>query len=94
MTLPNPLYEGTTVTTTVTFTDPTRKPVDPTTVTLSYQVEGGDTVTVDNTRVSVGIYEAELNTTSLPGWWTVKWVGTGTLMAVGISRFYVNATPI
>ena len=87
--LPSPLYTGNAVTTQVTFTvPPSTTPVDPDTVTLKFK-GGVQTTTTwvylgagSITKVSTGVYTAELNTTSYPGPWTVEWIGTGACAAV------------
>ena len=102
--LPVPLYQGTAVTTQVTFLTPSPGlptsdwPVtDPTTVTLSV-VDGTGTETtytygVGNyiTRVSTGVYSAQIDTSANPGLWRVKWTGTGACAVVNFAAFLVTA---
>ena len=79
---------GTLVTSTATFASTeTGQVADPTTVTLKYRPPGGatQTVTYPNaliTRVSTGVYSAELDSTGLPGPWTAEWIGTGAVQAI------------
>lgn len=105
--LPSPLYAGTAVTTTVTFTNPVAgeapsswPPVDPSTVTLVFIAGTGATATTwtyggtgSIVKVSTGVYSAELPTTGTEGPWQVKWTGTGACAAVSISGFKVTPTP-
>jgi hypothetical protein len=72
-------------------------PVDPTTITVKYQiayagaVSGPFTITYASAtvpaphtiaRTAPGVYEVQLDTTLLPGYWTYQWNGTGTGQAV------------
>ena len=45
------------------------------------------------TKVSTGVYSAELDTTNKPGTWTAEWVGTGTCAAVNAAQFVVTPNP-
>ena len=99
--------EGNIVRFDVSFTDPsTGDPVDPTTVTFSYQVNGGafsSAITYTNAtqsavgviaRLSAGNYETLLNTTNLAGIITGLWVSTGTGAASAEDTITVGqATP-
>ena len=84
---------GTLMTSTVTFaSEQTGQAADPTTVTLKYLPPGGSVQTVvypatGITRVSAGVYSAELDTTGLPGDWTVEWIGTGAVQAIEDGSF-------
>jgi hypothetical protein len=96
--LPNPLYEGTAVTTTCTFTTAAGALMDPSVITVSYRAGSAAAVTWTYgggqiTRVSQGVYTAELDTTNNAGYWQVKWTGTGACAAVSLSTFPVTATP-
>lgn len=105
--LPNPLYAGNAITTGVTFTNPVAgedpsawPPVDPTAVTLTYVAGDGATPVIwtyggtgSITKVSTGIYTAELDTTGTTGAWRVKWVGTGACAAVWVNGFSVTPQP-
>ena len=100
-TLPQPLFAGNAVTTTVTFTiPPSTTPVDPSTVTLKYKAGSAAVVTWvylgagSITKSSVGVYAAELDTTALQGGWTVEWIGTGTCAGIAVSMFLVEPLPI
>ena len=96
------------VTTGVTFSVPVAgeppsewPPTDPTEVTLTYIPGPGEEAVVwtyggfgSIVRVSTGIYQAELDTTTgAPGTWSVKWVGTGACAAVWIATFPVTEVP-
>ena len=87
---------GSLVTSTVTFTsEATGLPADPTTVTLKYLPPGGTVTTVAYpnaaiTRVSEGVYAAELDSTGLPGNWTVEWIGTGNVQAIADSGYVIT----
>lgn len=93
---------GSLVTSTVTFTaESTGEPADPSAITLSWQpgyqatvqtATYGDGSTI--TKVSTGVYAAELDTTSHPGPWTVQWTGTGTVQAIAVSNFQVTPAPL
>ena len=92
----NPIaVAGTLITSTVTFTsEATGQPTDPTTITLKYLPPGGSvqTVTYPNaliTRVSAGVYAAELDSTGLPGIWTVEWAGTGAVQVTADSGYTI-----
>lgn len=79
---------GSLVTSTATFvSEATGQPADPTTVVVKYLPPGGpvQTLTYPNalvTRVSTGVYATELDTTGLPGDWTVEVIGTGAVQAI------------
>lgn len=101
MALPSPLFAGSAVTTTVTFTvPPSTIPVDPSTITLKYRPGSGATVTWvyqgagSITKSSTGVYAAELDTTALAGGWVIEWIGTGLCAAVAVSTFLVESLPI
>jgi hypothetical protein len=101
-----PIYDGTAITANVTFTLPTygatpnNWPVtDPTSVSLTVSAPNG--VTTYNygqsgfiTRLSVGVYTAELDTTNLPGNWMVQWQSTGVCAAVWAGGFQVVPSPL
>jgi hypothetical protein len=94
-----PYMSGSLVTSTATFLDDTGSPADPSTITLKYKTGTGDTVTAvypDSpvTKVSTGVYQAELDTTGFDGpnlqLWTVEWIGTGSVQAIAVSTFQVS----
>lgn len=94
-------YEGTTITTTATFTNPgVATPVDPSTVSVTFALQNHRSVTWNYMgsgliiRVSQGVYSAELDTTGLPGQWIVQWAGTGACAATWVTTFPVNALPL
>ena len=94
-------YSGTAITTTATFTNPgSPTPVDPSTVTLKFRVANGSVTTWvyqgagSISKVSTGIYSAELDTTTAPGDWTVEWLGTGACAAVNVTEFSVAPAPL
>ena len=104
--LPTPLYEGNSVTTSVEFYQPVvgepqdQWPLtDPSTITMTY-IAGTGASPVTWTylgvgsivKVSTGIYSAELSTSGAPGSWKVKWIGTGACAAVAIQGFPVSPT--
>lgn len=101
---PSPLYAGNIFTTTVTFSVPNGEGqselTDPSTITLKFRVGGGATTTwvYQGTggieKVSTGVYTADIDTTGLPGAWTVEWVGTGTCAAVSITQLTVQKLPL
>lgn len=87
---------GSLVTSTATFvSEATGQPADPTTITVKYLPPGGggvQTITYPNaliTRVSAGVYATELDTTGLPGNWTVEAIGTGAVQAIADSGFTI-----
>lgn len=93
-----PYMSGSLVTSTATFLDDTGTPADPDTITLKYKAGTAGTVTAvypDDpvTRVSEGIYQAELDSTGFTGpglqQWTVEWIGTGTVQAIAVATFTV-----
>jgi hypothetical protein len=94
----SPFISVSLVTVTATFLDDTGSPADPTTITLKYKAGTADTVTVvypDSplTRLSEGVYQAELDTTGFDGpglqQWTVQFTGTGTVQAIAVATFPV-----
>lgn len=104
--LPNPTYAGTAITTECTFSVPVPgetpdqwPPVDPSVVTLGFIAGLGASPTVwtyggagSITKVSTGVYSAELPTAGTEGAWKLKWVGTGACAAVSVAGF--NVTPV
>ena len=95
-----PVYAGTVVTTTATFTvPPSGELTDPSSVVLKFKV--GGTITTWTylgvgtiARVSAGTYRAELDTTnSSARSWSVEWIGTGSCAAVAVVQFQVNPVP-
>lgn len=91
---------GSLVTSTATFVSTaTGTAADPTTIVLKYLEPGSGVQTVTYpdafiTRVSAGVYSAELDTTSLPGAWTVEWIGTGAVQAIAASSWTVTRAPL
>jgi hypothetical protein len=95
--LPNPLYTGTAVTMTVTFTNPgSPDPVDPTTVSFDYKMGGVWTslsyADSQITRVSEGVYTAEIPVTA-PAQTTVVAIGTGACMVTEVGYFVALNPP-
>jgi hypothetical protein len=96
----NSYLAGALVRETVTFTGVNGSAADPTTVTLKYRPGGGASVTTltyagsQVTKVSTGVYYADLDTTS----WvsagaitvTAEWIGTGACQAVCTDSFEVT----
>lgn len=105
--IPSPIYAGNGITSGVTFTNPvvgqpsTQWPsVDPTSVTLTVIPGSGAAPVVHVygvggfiTKVSTGVYSAELDTTGAPGRWSVKWIGTDACAAVWVQGFSVVPQP-
>jgi hypothetical protein len=95
-----PVYAGTAVTTTATFTTPPGgTPADPTTVTLKFKSNAGETewvygVDEEIVRSSTGVYYAELDTSNTSGDWTVQWVGTGACAAISVAIQPVVTPPL
>lgn len=91
---------GSLVTTTATFLSEAGTPADPTTVVLKYQLSRGGTVTTVTypnafiTKVSTGVYKAEIDTTSQSGPPVVEWIGTGTVQAIGDASWTLTAAPL
>lgn len=104
--VPSPFYQGTGVTTGVTFANPVVgeaqsewPAVDPTTITLTFGTRGAETVwtyqgTGNITRTSTGVYKAEIPTDTYLGPFYVKWVGTGACAAVWVGSFPIVEPPI
>lgn len=105
--LPSPLYVGNAVTAIENFAVPpvpyTGQPIsewaltDPTSVTLTFGLPGSLTTWTYGgaggiQRLSAGVYYAELSTTA-PGPWRVKWIGTGACAALDIGGFPVSPLP-
>ena len=104
--LPDPLYEGNSVTTSVQFYQPVvgQPPrnwplVDPTTIEMTFIAGTGAEpvtweylVTGNIIRVDEGVYSAQLSTTGA-GPWSVKWVGSGACAAVSVQSFTVTPVP-
>lgn len=94
------VYAGTLVVVTGTFTAADGKTlVDPTTVELRYsQGVTGYPVTkwtfpANLQTAGTGIYQAELDTTGLPGIWAGVWQGTGVCQVEYVFTFNVLALP-
>ena len=90
---------GSLVTSTATFVSTaTGLAADPTTVTLKYRSPAGlTTVTYPNafiSRVSTGVYSAELDSTGLPGAWTAEWIGTGAVQAIASSTWTITSAAL
>lgn len=86
---------GSLVTSTATFVNDEGQQADPTAIVLKYLPPGGSvqTATYPNaliTRVSAGVYAAELDSTGLPGSWTVEWIGTGAVQAIADSAYVIT----
>lgn len=90
---------------TVTFTtEATGAVIDPTTVTFKYQTNGGAftaPITYTNAvtpavgviaRISTGVYETWVDTTSLSGVLTGEWISTGTGAAAATDTVTIGAT--
>lgn len=71
---------------------------DPTTVQLVYRVNQGAPVTLTYptgiVKDGVGLYHAVLDTTSQPGNWTYRWIGTGAVIAQRPRSFKVRPLPV
>ena len=98
--LPNPLFAGTAVTTTATFSVPGGAITDPSTIELRYKAGSAATVTWtylgagNIVRVSTGVYSAEIDTTGAAGQWQIEWVGTGACAAISVSTIDVESPPL
>jgi hypothetical protein len=86
---------GSLVTVTGTFTDKTTSaPVDPATVTIQAWIERGPIPSAPSvTKVSTGVYTADLDTTDLSGDWTYRFFGTGGAQAAAVGQFIVDGIP-
>lgn len=88
---------GSLVTSTATFVSTaTGQPADPTTITLKYVAPGGtvQSAVYPNamiTRVSTGVYSAELDSTGKAGPWTVEWIGTGAVQAIAAASWMITS---
>jgi hypothetical protein len=92
------VYTGTTVRSTVTFTDATGKVTDPSAVTLTYGVKGRSTVVhygigATIVRVSTGVYQCTILTSGPQRVCTVQWKGIGSCAAVGVEAFNIVPPP-
>jgi hypothetical protein len=93
----NSWMAGSLVTSTATFvSEATGQVADPTTITLKYVAPGGtvQTVAYPNamiTRVSAGVYSAELDSTGKAGPWTVEWIGTGNVQAIAAATWTITS---
>lgn len=71
---------------------------DPSTVTVSWRDPSGsvttDTYPVGITKVGVGLYTAQIDTTGKPGLWIYEWKGSGGIQAIAASSFNVQSPPI
>lgn len=99
MSTPATYMSGSLITSTATFLDDTGALADPSTITLKYKAGSGATVTAvypaaPVTRVSTGVYQAELDSTGWTGpdsqLWTVQWSGTGNVQAIGVGYWEIN----
>lgn len=75
-----------------TFTDIAGVPTNPSAVTLRVRKPDGTVLTPSPTNPGVGIY-SHLLSPDLSGWWTYRFIGTGTNAAAEEARFFVR-TPI
>jgi hypothetical protein len=96
---------GSLVRTTVTFANSAGTAADPSTVTLKYRPgplgTAVTTVVYPSSPIvkdSTGVYHADLDTT---GWlgsgtatWTIEWIGTGTVQAIGTDTWTINPEPL
>lgn len=99
-----PTYmSGSLITSTATFLDDNGNPADPNTITLKYQAGSGSVITVAYpslpvVRVSTGVYQAELDSTGWTGYspqfWTVEWIGTGNVQAIGVGYWNIVRAPL
>ena len=98
------IYAGTSVTTTVTFTNAAGAPADPSTISVKFS-DGNGTTTVwtyptNITKSATGVYAATISTgtgtsgADPAGEWTVQWTGTGTCAAVQTDTFKVQDPPL
>jgi hypothetical protein len=91
---------GSLVTSTATFTlTSTSAVADPTTVEIKVKVGqlAEATYTYPNayiTRVSTGVYSANIDTTGATGVMTIEWIGTGAVQAIGFTQDNVAAAPL
>lgn len=78
----------------VTFKDENETPTDPSVVVCRYRQPNGNTTSLEYgadegvTRASAGAYYANV-VADLPGTWSYRWEGTGTLTAAAEGTFTV-----
>ena len=103
--MPGAFYtSGSLVRTLCTFANSAGVTSDPSVVTLKYRPGPGATTVVVTypsapiVRDSTGVYHADLDTT---GWfgvsalqWTIEWLGTGTLQAIGTDTWQILPEPL
>lgn len=80
--------QGTEVRTDTTFEDEDGNLTDPTTVTLVVRSPDNVLTTIPNVHDGLGLYHG-LIPTDQPGWWWLRWVGEGALVAVTEEDFYI-----
>ncbi|HUY10589.1 MAG TPA: hypothetical protein VMW80_14300 [Candidatus Dormibacteraeota bacterium] len=67
---------------------------DPTSISLSYTAPDGEHGPFVPTRVSVGLYTYQIDTTAFAGGSvTYKFTGTGACQAVGLNSFKIAGNP-
>jgi len=84
----------------VTWTDAdTGLPVDPTTITCRVKTPGG-TVSVYTyalgqlVRKSLGVYQYDVATGALSGWWEYRWEAEGAAVGAEEGRFHVEGSRV
>ncbi len=89
-------YEtGTLVQLTGTFTNVSGVLTDPTTIVCTVRDPAGNVTTPAVTRVSAGIYTANLDlTNATPGVWAYRFAGTGVCQAAEEAALFVETTTV
>ena len=96
----NTYYTGNLIVDTCTFTNESGEVTDPTTVTLEFTflpslVSTTWTVTSGQiTKVSTGVYSANIDTTGQEGSCQLVWTGTGACQAVTVDTFGIQSTSV
>lgn len=85
----NTYHNGQGVRIPATFKNTSGTLTDPSSVALTILKPDGSTDTLSPTHDSTGVYHADYTSTSLPGAYTWRWMGTGAVVAPLEGTFYV-----
>jgi hypothetical protein len=89
----DPIYVGTSVRVTGTFTDLDGNPADPSTATLTLQDPEGADTSPAVVHPGVGEFYGE-SEVEVPGTWRYRWEGEGALVVADEGEFYVRESGV
>jgi hypothetical protein len=94
----NTYVSGSLVRTIATFTNIDGDLANPSDVVLKYQAGSGNVQTPAPVNDSAGVYHYDIDTTGWtnpnPATYTLEWIGTGAVQAIGTDQFSVQAAPL